>query len=101
MTKSRRIDNTMAKRRRIDNTMAKRRRIDNTMVKRRRIDNTMIKRRRIDNTMAKRIRSKRQTTIHYVSTKALTTGRRLQTYLLAICLYNVFSVQKRGISHVD
>jgi hypothetical protein len=76
--------------------MAKRRRIDNTMVKRRRIDNTMIKWRRIDNTMAKRIRSKRQTTIHYVSTKALTTGRRLQTYLLAICLYNVFSVQKRG-----
>jgi hypothetical protein len=88
----------MAKRRRIDNTMVKRRRIDNTMAKRRRIDNTMVKIRRIDNT---RRRTKRQTTIHHVSTKALTTGRRIHTYLLAICVYNVFSVPKGGISRAD
>jgi hypothetical protein len=91
----------MAKRRRIDNTMAKRRRIDNTMTKRRRIDNAMVKRRRIDNTMVKRRRTKRQITIHHVSTKALTTGRRIHTYILAICVYNVFSVQKGETSRVD
>jgi hypothetical protein len=51
--------------------------------------------------MAKRERTKRQTTIHHVSTKALITGRRIHTYVLAICVYNVFSVPKGGISRAD
>ena len=59
-----------------------------------------IYRRRIDNTMAKRKRTKRQTTINHVSTKALTTGRRIHTYILAICVYNVFSV-KQKVGNLD